>query len=170
MVEEGVRGMTTLPTWGVVLLALAGPIVALVALVVGWLSQRGRQEHERKLQSAELEDRRLSKLREERIRAYAAFYSLARGAAATRHRPTRPVTQIGGRTALENLREARATVVLLRETPELEKAVQDLYGVCKLFLDGQEPAESNKKYHDARKAFLEWARYELGLRSQPPGS
>jgi hypothetical protein len=159
--------MTTLPTWGVVLLGLAGPIVALTAIVVGWLRERGRQEHERKLQSAELEDQRLSKLREERIKAYGVFFSLVRGAAATRHWPTRPVTQIGGRTALENLREARATVVLLREKPELEEAAHRLYKVCKLFLDGQEPAESNKEYHDARKAFLEWARYELGLRSHP---
>jgi hypothetical protein len=148
--------MTTLPWWGVVLLGLAGPIVGVGALVVGWLIERARQEHERQ-----------SKLREERIRAYATFFSLARGARAARHRSQTLVTQPGEPTALEKLRDARATVELLRETPELEKHARALYAVCTRFLEEQETDESDaEKYRDARNAFVAWARYELGLASQ----
>jgi hypothetical protein len=68
--------MTTLPTEIVILLGLASPFVALVALVVGWLRERSRQGHERKLQKAELESRQQSQLRQERLEAYTAYMAV----------------------------------------------------------------------------------------------
>ena len=136
---------------------------------------RDRQEHERQLKQEELEDQRKSRLREERIQAYVALFALARGARAASHRDQRPVAQPGGRALLEDLREARASVELLRETQQLDKHAEALYDQCKEFLereqwDEADKKEADKEYRRAREDFLEWARHELGLRSRPPDS
>jgi hypothetical protein len=70
--------MTTLPTEIVVLLGLARPFVALVAIVAGDLRERNRQKHDQKIQLVELEAQRLSKLREDRLQAYSTLARLSK--------------------------------------------------------------------------------------------
>lgn len=62
--------MTTLPTWLVVVLGLAGPVVAGIAILANELRDRRRLKHERESQRLEMEEQRLSKLREDRLRVY----------------------------------------------------------------------------------------------------
>jgi hypothetical protein len=163
VVEEDVRVMTTLPTWVVILLGLASPFVAVAALVVGWLGERGRQNHERILQKAEIENRRQSQLREERREAYTRFM-----VACDRLRG-------GDRSeeALATFRQTSTVAWLVSSSPGMRSCVQEL-GSFVL----QEPQrdedpdseESDVVYGTILKRFLEAARRNLGIDSPKPGS
>jgi hypothetical protein len=108
--------MTTLPTEIVVLLGLASPFVALVALVVGWLRERSRQGHERKLQKAELEDRRQTRLRDERREAYLAYMAVCDRIHGGDHSPE----------AKAELRKIVAVLELVSLSKEAQDSVQAL--------------------------------------------
>jgi hypothetical protein len=147
---------------------LTGVIVGVVVAVIGTIAthvltmrlEKKRWEHERAL-----------RMREVRQQAYVVFFSLARDAMAKARieewlpeHPQRPEEQTGERTAVQNLRDAHATVELLGETRAIEEAARALYDLGKKFLEGQRPSETDeKKYKRARKAFLESARTELGI-------
>jgi hypothetical protein len=109
-VAEDVWGVTTLPTWVVVLLGLASPFVAVVAIVVGGLRERSRQDHERKMQRAELEGQRIAKQREERLKAYATFARLTKKVDAENPSPA------------PALAEAHSEIEMLSDNPELVTA------------------------------------------------
>jgi hypothetical protein len=148
--ERGGLSVANTPTSWPFLLALAGPAVAAVAILSTNRREADRLKHERQM-----------KLREERQRAYSVFFSLARDARAAIERPPRPEAQTGERTALQNLRDAHATVELVGETQALRDAAGELYDVCKQFLEGQRPSEADRAtYRRARRAFLECARTE----------
>ncbi len=102
--------MTSLPTTVVVLLGLASPVVAVVAIVVGLLRELSRQEHERKLKHAELEEQRITKLREERLKAYATFARLTKIVDARDPSPG------------PALAEAHSEIEMLSDNPELPTA------------------------------------------------
>jgi hypothetical protein len=100
--------MTTLPTWLAVLLALASPIVAVVAIGAGELRDRRRLEHEREMQ--ELEEHRMTRLREERLRAYSTFARLTKTVEAENPTPG------------PALAEAHSEIEMLTDNPELRTA------------------------------------------------
>jgi hypothetical protein len=91
----------------VALLGLAGPLVALVAIVAADLRERNRQKHDQKMQLVELEAQRLSKLREDRLQAYS---TMARRTKVIE--PTRP-------PKVADLVETLSEIELLTDDPQL---------------------------------------------------
>jgi len=70
----GLSVATTPASWTTILLALASPAIAALAIFATNQREAVRLEHERQI-----------KLREERTKAYSAFFALARGARAASH-------------------------------------------------------------------------------------
>jgi hypothetical protein len=108
-VEEDVRSVTTLPTWLVALLGLAGPFVAVVALVAAEVRDRRRLKHEQEMQQLEIEEQRWSTLREERLRAYSTMARLTKAVEAENPDPA------------PALAEAHSEIEMLADNPELTK-------------------------------------------------
>jgi hypothetical protein len=133
--------LTTLPTWALVLLGLAGPIAAVAALVVGWLRERSRQDHERKLQKAELEDRRQSQRREERHKAYTAFM-----AACDRLHEGDYSSE-----AMAEFRKTRALVWLVSSSTNVQDSAQELSN----FVLVRQPQEEARREGEANRRKVE---------------
>jgi hypothetical protein len=113
--------MTTLPTLLVVLLGLASPVVAVVAIVAAELRERNRQEHELKMQRGELEDRRLSRLREDRLRSYSTLARLSK-----------VIEPTPAERSASDLAEVLADIELLTDDPRLLKTAGELVAATAL--------------------------------------
>jgi hypothetical protein len=160
--------MTTLPAWAVVLLGLAGPIVALAALVVGWLRERDHQDHERKMQKAALEDWRQSRLRQERLEAYTKFMR----ACDRLHEGDRSAE------ARAAFRQSVAVVGLVSPSTAIRDAVQELSN----FLLVREPEDEQRwrgiehrrkidaSYGKRLRRLLEVAQRDVGIDPAESGS
>jgi hypothetical protein len=95
--------MTTLPTWAFVLLGLTGPFVAVVAIIAQVSLERSRQRHERAL-----------RLRDDRLRAYAALARLTNSVAA--HEPLKT----------REFSEAYSEIEMLTDSAQLKEAANRL--------------------------------------------
>lgn len=147
------------------MLGLASPLVAVVAIVVGWLRERSRQDHELKLQRTELEGQRIAKLREERLKAYSSFARLTKTVDYKNESPAAPLV------------EAHSEIEILADNPELRKAADSLLETWVSAWESassahkagspnpfQTPGFKNRKglLHAHREAFIEFAKEELG--------
>jgi hypothetical protein len=150
----------TLPTWLVVVLGLASPVVALVAIVAAALTERSRRKHDQKMQRVELEAQRLSKLRDDRLQAYSTLSRLTK---VIRPTPPEKVTDV-----VEILSE----IELLADDPQLLDSASKLVALAgktriaawRLHQGRATQSEvdsANDKLTECRREFIQLANKEL---------
>lgn len=152
--------MTTLPTWLVVLLGLASPLVALVAVVAAELRERNRLKHGERMQLGEFEAQRLSKLREDRLQAYSTLARLTK------------VIQPAQTEKVTDLVEILSEIELLADDPQLFKTAGKVAGLVartsyelNKFNQGRttqaEVDSARDELNECRREFIRLAKEEL---------
>jgi hypothetical protein len=101
---------SAVPLWAALLLGLGPSLAAVAAIVAAEVRDRRRLDHEREMQQLELEERRLSTLREERLRAYSTMARLTKIVDAENPDPA------------PDLAEAHSEIEMLTDNPELTTA------------------------------------------------
>jgi hypothetical protein len=105
---------STVPLWVAVALSIAPSVVALAAIIAADLSNRRSLKAARETQQREHEERLMSKLREERLRAYATFARLTKTVEDERGDPSPMLARA----------EAHSEIEMLTDNPKL-KTVAD---------------------------------------------
>lgn len=161
--------MTTLPTWLVVVLGLAGPFVAVVAIIAAELSERSRRQLDKELKEAELDESRRKDLRTERRATYRVFSKTTK-------------TIDPNEFKLFDLWETHSEIELLTDDPRVLRAASNLYLAARdarraardAWESGVRPAGKDPRVADAvrrmeemRERFIDAARAELGLPPRP---
>jgi hypothetical protein len=152
---------STVPLWAL----LAPSVVALGAIAAAEVREYRRQKHEKAMKAVELEGQRMSKLREERLKAYSTFARLTKSVDAANPSPAPPLV------------EAHSEIEMLAENPELRKAAD---GLLQTWVSAWQSArnalnagaenpynapgfKNHRKSLDAqRSAFIQLAKEELG--------
>ncbi len=170
---------STVPLWVAVVLGLSSPIVAVVALVAAGIRdskrleyERDREyrrlEHEQEMQRLELEERRWTTLREDRIRAYSALARLTGTVAAGGPHPVRELSEAHSEIELltDDARVREAADMLVQAAGHAWQTARNAHDAGADNPYGTPQFEITRKLLDARRrAFIEFAKEEVAPRA-----
>jgi hypothetical protein len=162
------------PLWVVLVVGLASPVAsfgtAWITVILANKRDLRRLDHERDRQQAELEERRLTDLRDRRREAYRTLAKTTKSVD-----PTQPYD-------MTDVAEAISEVEVLTESPAVLEAATSLLGATaqarkvarKSYTAGHQHPERNdfvrnyiRRAGEKRDTFVEAARIELGLPPSP---